>query len=76
MFGRYLIILLSRLIWAQDATTNPTLLLTAANKPQYAHLVNAALDHGRCKGGTIDDQVDAAMDCLVCICFSGNSSCV
>ena len=30
-----------------DATTNPSLLLKAANMPVYAHLVNSAVDYGR-----------------------------
>jgi transaldolase len=29
----------------RDATTNPSLLLAAAQKPEYAHLVDDALDH-------------------------------
>src|SRR5438067_13067862 len=29
----------------QDATTNPSLLFQAAQKPQYEHLVNDALDY-------------------------------
>ncbi|KAG6328964.1 hypothetical protein ID866_10125 [Astraeus odoratus] len=49
----------------QDATTNPSLLLTAANKPQYAHLVDAALRHAKGKGGTLEDQANSAMDCLL-----------
>lgn len=49
----------------QDATTNPSLLLAAANKPQYAHLVDAALNHARAKGGTVDQQTNTAMDCLL-----------
>ena len=31
----------------QDATTNPSLLYQAAQKPQYAHLVDDALHHAR-----------------------------
>lgn len=49
----------------QDATTNPSLLLAAANKPQYAHLVDAALKHAKVKGGTLDQQANIAMDCLL-----------
>ncbi|KAF8833944.1 transaldolase [Paxillus ammoniavirescens] len=49
----------------QDATTNPSLLLTAANKPQYARLVDAAIKHAKSKGGTIDEQACAAMDRLL-----------
>ena len=50
---------------SKDATTNPTLLLAAANKPQYAHLVDSAIQYGRSKGGTVHDQACLAMDRLV-----------
>ena len=37
----------------QDATTNPSLLFQAAQKPQYRHLVDEALDFAlRSAGGT------------------------
>ena len=35
----------------QDATTNPSLILQAAQKPAYAHLVLDALDYAKSKGG-------------------------
>ncbi|RXW15855.1 hypothetical protein EST38_g9999 [Candolleomyces aberdarensis] len=49
----------------QDATTNPSLILAAANKPQYARLINAAVEYGRSKGGDIDAQASAAIDRLL-----------
>ncbi|KAI6169918.1 transaldolase [Pisolithus thermaeus] len=49
----------------QDATINPSLLLAAANKPQYAHLVDAALNHAKAKGGTLDQQANNAVDSLL-----------
>ncbi|KAF5339787.1 hypothetical protein D9611_009034 [Ephemerocybe angulata] len=49
----------------QDATTNPTLILAAANKPQYAKLTEAAIQHGKSKGGSLEQQADAAMDRLL-----------
>ncbi|KAJ2916149.1 hypothetical protein MD484_g4262, partial [Candolleomyces efflorescens] len=49
----------------QDATTNPSLILAAANKPQYARLIDAAVEFGRSKGGDIDAQANAAMDRLL-----------
>lgn len=49
----------------QDATTNPTLLLAAANKPQYTHLVDSAIKYGKSKDGTLHDQACFAMDRLV-----------
>ncbi|EGO20094.1 hypothetical protein SERLADRAFT_358419 [Serpula lacrymans var. lacrymans S7.9] len=49
----------------QDATTNPSLILAAANKPGYARLVDAAIKHGKSKGGSLDVQANAAMDRLL-----------
>jgi len=41
------------------------LILAAANKPAYARLINAAVAYGKSKGGSVENQVDAAMDRLV-----------
>jgi len=49
----------------QDATTNPSLLLAAANKPAYARLIDVAITYAKRKGGTIHQQVDAATDRLL-----------
>jgi len=49
----------------QDATTNPSLLLAAANKPAYARLIDVAIAYGKRKGGSIQQQVDAATDRLL-----------
>jgi Transaldolase/Fructose-6-phosphate aldolase len=49
----------------QDATTNPSLILAAANKPAYAHLIDAAVKAAKAKGGTIDEQANIALDRLV-----------
>lgn len=51
----------------QDATTNPSLILAAANKPAYQRLINAAIEYGKSKGGSIDNQANAALDRLVSI---------
>src|SRR5262249_20433123 len=48
----------------QDATTNPSLLYQAAQKPQYAHLVEKALHQAAEQGGTRDEQTEAFMDGL------------
>ncbi|KAF4577413.1 sedoheptulose-7-phosphate:D-glyceraldehyde-3- phosphate transaldolase [Pleurotus pulmonarius] len=49
----------------QDATTNPSLILAAANKPGYARLIDAAIQYGKAKGGSLEDQTSAAMDRLL-----------
>lgn len=49
----------------QDATTNPSLILAAAKKPEYAKLVDEAVGYGKTHGTTIDEQVDAALDRLL-----------
>ncbi|MEX1198882.1 MAG: transaldolase [Pseudohongiellaceae bacterium] len=48
----------------RDATTNPSLLLKAAQQPQYEALVNDALQYGQGQGGDVEEQLDAAMDKL------------
>ncbi|MBW0496623.1 hypothetical protein O181_036338 [Austropuccinia psidii MF-1] len=49
----------------QDATTNPSLILAAVKKPNYAKLVDVALQYGKSQGGSVDNQVDAAVDRLL-----------
>jgi len=49
----------------QDATTNPSLILAASKKPEYAKLVDAALAYGKEKGGSLDEQVDNTLDRLL-----------
>ncbi|KAH9950802.1 hypothetical protein B0H21DRAFT_888780 [Amylocystis lapponica] len=49
----------------QDATTNPSLILAAANKPGYARLIDAAVKYGKSKGGDLEAQSSAAMDRLL-----------
>ncbi|PCH37052.1 transaldolase [Wolfiporia cocos MD-104 SS10] len=49
----------------QDATTNPSLILAAANKPGYARLIDAAVAYGKSKGRDIEQQTNAAMDRLL-----------
>lgn len=48
----------------QDATTNPSLLLKAAQQPQYAELVHDALESGRAESPDREQRLDAAMDKL------------
>jgi len=49
----------------QDATTNPSLLLAAVKKPQYARLVDAAVKYAVEKGGSIEQQTDDCLDRLL-----------
>jgi len=50
----------------QDATTNPSLILAASKKPEYAKLIDVAVDYAKTRGGkTIDDQVEDALDRLL-----------
>jgi transaldolase len=48
----------------QDATTNPSLLFAAAQQPQYAHLVNAALESAATEAKDKEGRAEAFMDHL------------
>ncbi|KAF2673893.1 transaldolase-like protein [Microthyrium microscopicum] len=49
----------------QDATTNPSLILAASKKSEYAALIDKAVEYGKKKGGDLDHQVDATLDNLL-----------
>lgn len=49
----------------QDATTNPSLILAASKKAEYAKLIDNAVEYAKAKGGDVDSQVDAALDRLL-----------
>jgi transaldolase len=49
----------------QDATTNPSLILAAANKPGYKRLIDTAVAFGKSKGGDVENQANAALDRLL-----------
>jgi transaldolase len=49
----------------QDATTNPSLILAASKKPDYAKLIDNAVAYGSKNGSNIDEQVDATLDALL-----------
>jgi transaldolase len=49
----------------QDATTNPSLILAASKKAEYAKLIDAAVAWGKKHGNNIEDQVDATLDNLL-----------
>jgi len=49
----------------QDATTNPSLILAASKKPEYAKLIDDACEYGKKHGKDLDQQVDATLDNLL-----------
>ncbi|KAK4989804.1 Transaldolase [Elasticomyces elasticus] len=49
----------------QDATTNPSLILAASKKADYAKLIDSAVEYGKSHGKDLDDQVDATLDNLL-----------
>lgn len=49
----------------QDATTNPSLILAASKKAEYAKLIDVAVEYGKQHGKDIDDKVDATLDRLL-----------
>lgn len=49
----------------QDATTNPSLILAASKKPEYAALIDKAVSYAKAKAGSVDEQVDEALDRLL-----------
>ncbi|XP_008546484.1 transaldolase [Microplitis demolitor] len=51
-----------------DATTNPSLILAAANQKKYAHLLDKAVQYGKKSGSTIEEQTEAAID-MTCVLF-------
>ncbi|KAG8515715.1 Transaldolase, partial [Galemys pyrenaicus] len=48
----------------QDATTNPSLILAAAQMPAYQELVEEAMAYGRTLGGSQEEQIKNAIDKL------------
>ncbi|PKS09172.1 hypothetical protein jhhlp_003786 [Lomentospora prolificans] len=49
----------------QDATTNPSLILAASKKAEYAALIDKAVAYAKAKGGSANDQVELALDRLL-----------
>ncbi|KAJ5884786.1 Transaldolase [Penicillium taxi] len=49
----------------QDATTNPSLILAASKKAEYAKLIESAVEYGKTHGKSLDEQVDSALDRLL-----------
>ncbi|KAI8320101.1 transaldolase [Martensiomyces pterosporus] len=48
-----------------DATTNPSLILAAAGKAQYAPLIDEAIEWAKGQASTVDGQVEKAFDKLL-----------
>ncbi|EDM12034.1 transaldolase 1, isoform CRA_b [Rattus norvegicus] len=48
----------------QDATTNPSLILAAAQMPAYQELVEEAIAYGKKLGGPQEEQIKNAIDKL------------
>ncbi|KPM40452.1 Transaldolase [Neonectria ditissima] len=49
----------------QDATTNPSLILAASKKPEYAKLIDTSIEWAKKNSDDIDKQVDLALDRLL-----------
>ena len=47
-----------------DATTNPSLIYAAAQKKEYAHVVDRAIEYGKKTGGPEDQQLINTMDMM------------
>lgn len=51
-----------------DATTNPSLILSAASQSKYSHLIDKAVQYGKKVGSTLEEQVEASLD-ITCVLF-------
>lgn len=49
----------------QDATTNPSLILAATKQPQYAKLIDVAIDYAKSKSNDVNEQASIALDRLL-----------
>ena len=49
----------------QDATTNPSLILAAAKKAEYATLIDNAVNAVKNSSGTVSEKAEAALDALL-----------
>lgn len=49
----------------QDATTNPSLILAAVNKPAYSRIVTTAVKYAKDKSSNLDEQANLAVDRLL-----------
>lgn len=51
-----------------DATTNPSLILSAAGMDQYQHLIDKAVKHGVEYDGSLEERTVEVMD-MLCVLF-------
>jgi len=49
----------------QDATTNPSLMLQASQKPQYSRLIDDAVAYAKAKSNDLEEQIAWAADKLI-----------
>jgi len=49
----------------QDATTNPSLMLQASQKPQYSYLIDDAIAYAKTKSDNLEEQIAWAADKLI-----------
>ncbi|RLV95363.1 Transaldolase [Spathaspora sp. JA1] len=49
----------------QDATTNPSLILAAAKKPEYAKVIDVAIEYAQDKGANPKEKAEIALDRLL-----------
>lgn len=49
----------------QDATTNPSLILAASKKAEYAKLIDNAIEYAKQREGGIEQKIDDALDRLL-----------
>ncbi|CCE64889.1 hypothetical protein TPHA_0J00660 [Tetrapisispora phaffii CBS 4417] len=49
----------------QDSTTNPSLILAASKKAEYAKLIDVAVAYGKANGKTVAEKTEAAVDRLL-----------
>ncbi|SCU80631.1 LAMI_0B03202g1_1 [Lachancea mirantina] len=49
----------------QDATTNPSLILAAAKKENYAKLIDSAIQYGKKHGKSVEEKTEQAVDALL-----------
>lgn len=50
---------------AQDATTNPSLILKAAEMEDYAYLIDEAIEWGKLQSGTKEEKVSLTLDKVI-----------